>query len=238
MADDTATPVGDDFTITWSFSSLSTYETCPRKYWAEKVAQVVPWGTNEAAEWGSYVHECLENYVRDRTPLPDNVAHYKPLADKVVGLTEAMEGAQVFVEEKLAVNERGEAVPFDDPSAFGRGIADVLILYPNGVAVVVDYKTGKYRGPTAQAPINAWLVFKNYPQITEVKTAFIYIKMKYTDRQTFTRENVREPMSNVLGTVERLRMSVENENFPATKNGLCRNYCGYTGCLHNGNYSG
>jgi dipeptidyl aminopeptidase/acylaminoacyl peptidase len=53
----------------WSFSSLKTFSTCPKKFYHIRVAKDIKEPEGEQAMYGKIVHEAAERYVRDGTPI-------------------------------------------------------------------------------------------------------------------------------------------------------------------------
>ena len=66
----------------WSFSSLKLFETCPRKYQAEKVTKEVPYTETEATVYGTELHKASEDFIRDGTPIPERFAFVRPYLDR------------------------------------------------------------------------------------------------------------------------------------------------------------
>ena len=56
--------------LVWSFSSLKTFQQCPKKYYHLKVAKDVKDTTGEAALYGTEMHLAAEEYIRDGKDLP------------------------------------------------------------------------------------------------------------------------------------------------------------------------
>lgn len=227
----TDTPVPADFNITWSFSSLNSYQTCPRKWWAEKVAKTADNSPGAAAQWGLDVHTALEVGGRDGVPLPSNMVQYQQQLDNIVALQKVADFTSF--EHQLAVTRESAPCEWSAPEAFGRCIADVLFTFGDK-AVVVDWKTGKYRGPTLQAVINAKLAMDHMHHIQRVETRFIYLKERVNDAKHFDRHTVGREFNPVGTLVDQLTRSVETQSFPTRPNGLCRQYCGDFSCPHNG----
>ena len=50
--------------ITWSFSSVNTYHTCPRSFKLSYIDDVKPKISNAFAEFGIFVHKLLERYFK------------------------------------------------------------------------------------------------------------------------------------------------------------------------------
>ena len=53
----------------WSYSSLSTFKQCPKKYYHIKVAKDVEDKGNEATIYGNELHKAAECYIKSNTPL-------------------------------------------------------------------------------------------------------------------------------------------------------------------------
>jgi hypothetical protein len=62
--------------ITWSYSSLSLYQQCPKKYYHLKVAKDIKEPLGEAIVFGNTIHKIAEEYVGKGVPIP---AQYKEI---------------------------------------------------------------------------------------------------------------------------------------------------------------
>ena len=125
----------------WSFSSLKTFTTCPKKFYHTKVAKDIKEPEGEQALYGKLVHEAAELYIRDGKPIPEKFAFIKPALDSLL----KMQGEK-FCELKMALTEKLEPCDFFSPDCWFRGVADLLIVdREKGEARVVDYKLGKSR---------------------------------------------------------------------------------------------
>ena len=110
----------------WSYSSLKTYETCPRKYQAEKVTKEVPFTQTDATIYGTELHLAAEEYIRDGKPIDPRFDFVQPYLDKLVDYP----GIK-FCELKLGVKKNDDrliACDFFDPAVWFRGVADLVIV--------------------------------------------------------------------------------------------------------------
>ena len=57
--------------VQWSYSSLKTFQQCPKKYYHLKIAKDIVDQGGEAAVYGTLVHKAAEDYVRDSVPIPE-----------------------------------------------------------------------------------------------------------------------------------------------------------------------
>ena len=56
--------------IVWSFSSLKTFQQCPRKYYHTKILKDVREPDTVATLYGKSAHTVAEEYIRDGAPIP------------------------------------------------------------------------------------------------------------------------------------------------------------------------
>lgn len=123
--------------LAWSFSRWKTYEDCPRRTYF-KVVRNLPDPSGPAAERGTQIHAAGEAYLRaPRAALP---APFKGFP--LNRLKRA--GAQPEVE--LAFDRAWRPTEWFAPNAWLRVKVDALLVVARrAAAVVVDYKSGKYR---------------------------------------------------------------------------------------------
>jgi hypothetical protein len=225
------------FKLSWSHSSLSTYETCPRQFYHQKIAKDTVETIHPNTTYGLLVHEAMEKLGKDGTPLPQEFSAHQVTADNVAALAKA--ATNVRYEHQMGVKKDGSPCGFFDPDVYGRAIADVLMVYePTNNSLIWDFKLGKYRGKTNQAVINAYHVFAAEPEVELVHTVFDYMTAGVKDTNTFRRENIVRDFAPVQKLVTDLENSVVYENFPQRRNGLCKDWCSAVKCPLNGRYRG
>ena len=54
----------------WSYSSLKTFEQCPKKYYHLKVLKDVKDKGSAATVYGEEVHKAAEEFIASNTPVP------------------------------------------------------------------------------------------------------------------------------------------------------------------------
>lgn len=207
----------------WTYSQLDEFETCPRQFYRLRVLRDIPYVPNEAAMWGTRVHKALEQRVRDGKPLPDELRSLEGIASKLVALP-----GEKHCEVKLAIDKAFQPVKYKDPSAWSRGMGDLVVVHGRQAAAF-DHKTGK-RKPSDQLILYALYLFAHYPQVDEVQTAFIWIKEKRIDKQTVTRSDIPDLWQRFLPRVRRLEVAREKNEWPARPSGLCRGWCPVKDC--------
>ena len=125
--------------VVWSFSSLKTFEQCPRKYYHTKVAKDVVEPDTTATMYGKSAHTVAEEYIRDNKPIPPAFEYMKGTLDAL----NKLEGEKLC-EVKLGLTKNLEACAFNAPTVWWHGIADLVVINrKKGLAHSVDYKTSK-----------------------------------------------------------------------------------------------
>ena len=135
----------------WSYSSLTAFETCPKRYFHTRVAKDIVEPEGDALLWGSAVHKALENRVKDGTPLPTGMTQWEPICAKL----RASPG-EIFTERQLCLNYRFQPTAWYGDDAWVRGVVDVGVLRDDEI-VALDYKTGKPKPDTDQLQLFAAL---------------------------------------------------------------------------------
>ena len=126
----------------WSYSSITLFDQCPKKYYHLRVAKDIKEPDSEAMMYGKDVHTAAENFMRDGTPVPEKYAFMRPMLEKL----QAIPGDK-HCELKMGLKKvDGRLMPcgFFDKEVWFRGVADLLIINKEkGEGRVIDYKTGK-----------------------------------------------------------------------------------------------
>jgi len=204
--------------IPWSYSSLTSFETCPRKHYFIKIAKAVPDPPGEAAIWGNEGHKHLENRVKVGAPLPKAYAH----CEKYVRTMEGVGTLQA--EAQMCINKSFEPVGWFDKAGWARGIVDVHTV-DDKRAIAWDWKFGKVKPDSDQLKLFAALMFHHYPQIQRVKTGFVWLAHQTITKDIFTRNQIQSIWSDFYPRVTRLEIALEKDKWPPKPSGLCKAWC-------------
>ena len=227
-------------TIAWSHSRIDAYLTCPRKLYETAIAKNFTEEFGEAANWGQKAHAALDRRLRLGAALPSNMSQYEDAAAKVAKLAEHL-GMEIHTELALALDADLKPCGWKDwDTCWVRCALDVLLLDPSGkTAIAVDWKTGKRKNDDRQLALQAAMVFRHYPHVEEVRSAYCWLKEGGDmDSATFTRDNESLLWKQYLPVVRQLTDSVLHGDWPEKKSGLCREYCPVKTCRNNGAYRG
>jgi hypothetical protein len=222
--------------FSWSYSKLKNFETCARRYHEVDVKKAWPQPKTPELERGDALHLAMKKRVADNVELPAEFTYMEPWATR---LTHNKDQAHIMCELKWALNIKLVPTGWFAKDAWVRGVIDYIQYYPSPIpstelAMIVDYKTGKPKEDDTQLGLNACLAFAHSPQLVGINAVYLWTEYNDTTHMTFSRKNAREIWSNVKPRVARLEAATIANNFPATKNRLCREHCPVLSCEHNG----
>lgn len=209
-----------------SYSAISTFQNCPYRFYAQKIADVIPLKEtpNEAATWGQALHKALEDHLREGKPIPGEYETYEQYARRLASLS-----GRKFVEHKLAINRQREPVDFFASDVYIRGVLDYLVIQGSR-ALLIDHKTGKVR-PTKQLHYNAVLIFAAFPEVDEIKAHFYWCKYGTSTGYTFLRTELHDLWRMLSAELTAIDEAYDTGYWPKTPSGLC-GWCPVVGCEH------
>lgn len=205
--------------VTWSYSALTAFETCPWRYYLTKVSKQVtePQGP-ELAE-GNAVHKAIELHIKGQQWLPDKYKKLLPVVERVKQST-----GRISAERKFALTADYRETTYFGKDVWLRGVFDVEIVTDKEVTVI-DWKNGKRKPDTDQLRLFAASAFKLYPYIQRVHTAYVWLKPRQMDRETFEKEDVPPIMADFATRVRRIEIAAAENDYPKRPSGLCREWC-------------
>lgn len=217
-------------TITWSFSSLKTFQQCPRKYYHIKVAQDVVDKPHEAALYGSAVHKAAEDHMRDGVPVPPKYGYMGPILDALKNIP-----GERHCELELGLKEDLSPCAFHAKGVWWHGIIDLLIVdKEKQLAHMVDYKTSKNAryADTKQLDYMAVAVFAHFPEITHIKSALLFVVSNDIVKKSHEVSLKREYIQPAVVDLDRLQKAKETGVWNPIRGPLCR-FCPVKTCEHN-----
>lgn len=216
----------------WSYSSLSLFKQCPRKYHRLKVVKDIVEPDAEHLIYGKEVHKAAEEYGRDGVPIPAKYGFIKPHVDALMQI----DGEKYF-EFEMGLTKDKQACGFHDKSAWWRGIADFMVMPSGGSSgFIVDYKTGKsarFADPS-QLEILSLAAFAHFPHITKIKGALMFVVSEEFLSVDIKREDIPQLWTKWDEPTMRLEKAFESEVWNPSPNFSCRKWCPVIDCEHNG----
>jgi hypothetical protein len=218
-------------TTAWSYSSLKTFEQCPKKYYHLRVLKDVKDEGSEATIYGQEVHKVAEEYIKLGTPIPKKFEFLQDVCDAF-----NMIKGDKHCELKLGVKKTPggyEACGFFDSNVWWRGVGDLVIIQ-NDQAFSIDYKTSKNAkyADMKQLDILAAGLFTHFPYLTRIKSALAFV----VSGEFIYKEHTAELRDSYFSTfdegLDRLAAAEETGVWNANSGPLCR-FCPVLSCEHN-----
>ena len=153
-----------------TYTNLHTFrDVCEHQAYRRYVIKDQPFFETEAMRFGKEAHTALEKRVGKGQVLPDNMRQWDKHCTQ-------FDKYEVMTEQKLAINDRGQATGYWDADCYFRGQADVVVML-NDKALFTDWKTGSPRyAETFELATGALLLKAKYPQLRKVVGRFIFLK--------------------------------------------------------------
>ncbi|QHJ77826.1 MAG: hypothetical protein [Caudoviricetes sp.] len=180
-----------------SYSGLKLYEGCPYSFYRQKIFEpkIKDTDLKPALQRGIQIHKVLEDFVRKGEKIPDDYPQLIPVAGAITMFKEKNAGAKLEAERSLYIDENYEAIKNKSSfesffSSFINAKIDLTVTVGN-FAFIKDYKTGKSKGDQAQLDMQAGCLFANAPNLTHIKTQFVYVDTNsYSHEVMHTRDTV------------------------------------------------
>ena len=217
----------------WSYSSIKTFDQCPKKYYHLRIAKDTKDGDTTATLYGKELHKAAEDYIASGVKIPARYSFIEPTLQALRAIP-----GEAHCEIKLGVAKRDGkfvACDFFAKDVWWRGIADLLIVNKEtGVAHLVDYKTSKNAkyADTKQLDLLAGAVFTHYPEIKEIKSALVFVVSNELIKKKHEGMMRTAYLSAMHPELVRLEAAIKTNVWNANSGPLCK-YCPVTTCAHN-----
>lgn len=236
-------------------SRASQFKTCPQQFKFANVDKLKE-PTNEVQAKGTAVHQALEDLFElpkeDRDT--EKLHNLFRAAWTKVRRTDEHHNLFSSVDEEREWGVDGlkllnNYMSMEDPKSFDplererwvrgtiedlnlRGILDRMDRNQNGELIIVDYKSGKapsekYKEPRFFALKLYALLIRDELGITPTELKLIYLKNSTIHTLKVDNKMLDEVKIEILDIWSDIKLAFEENNFPATKNALCKNWCYY-----------
>lgn len=211
--------------VAFSYSRLSGYESCPKKFHAISVAKSVKEELSDQTTYGTELHLAFKNFFKQGKSLPLHMKQY----EKYLTLIKTATG-EFITEQQLAINANYEATGWFDKDVYCRIISDLTIL--NGKSAIMwDWKTGKLQKDFTQLRLAGAVMFLLVPELEKITLAYFWTKTKEITREVMTRDEMPGVWTALLPRIQRYQDAHHAQNFPPKPSYLCR-YCPLKTCQY------
>lgn len=233
-------------TVAWSYSALTSFETCGLKHYLTRVAKQVTEPKGAAMLAGEGGHKVIELRALNGTPIPKKIqvtdVHGKTEILPTQGWQEMVDKitaapGELLVERQIALTQDLRETEWFAKDVWVRGVIDIGKIRGH-LGAFWDWKTGRRKPDSDQLKLFAALGFAVWPALERIKTGFIWLKDGSMDKDEFTRGDAQAIWNEFLPRVKRLEIAHEENKWDAKPSGLCKNWCPCTGCKFNGHYNG
>lgn len=216
--------------LVWSYSSLSCFEECPRK-WHDKYILKNKESPSKEIEYGNFIHKSIENYLLDKGQLPSELDKNSALINSIKEQFKDQSAAEL----KMGLTEKLKPCEFFGKGVWGRSAADVALVHYNSAnAFLGDWKTGKPREKEDQIKVQAMFLFKLFPKLQSIRGMNLWLKTnKRGDMYTFHREDEPKMWADLLPRINKMYNAVGTSNAQGMTPGPLCSYCPVKACQFN-----
>lgn len=217
----------------WSFSSLKTFQQCPRKYYHTKILKDVKESDTTATLYGKEMHTAAEEYIKNGVALPPKFEYIK----KSLDMLNEIKGEK-YCEVKLGLDKNLESCDFDAPNVWWHGIADLVVInQEKQIAHSIDYKTSKSAryADVGQLDLVACGLFAKFPMIQRVKSALLFVVSKDIVKAEHHRSHINKYFEKPTRDIIRIEKAKETGVWNPSTSALCR-FCPVATCEHYGGW--
>ena len=186
--------------MSFSFSSLSAYNTFPFSYKLAYIDKVKPVRSTALVK-GSNVHSILEKYpeVQEKEYKYNENLIVSNFLNSEIGnyFKDVLLNKKTAREFKFGLTRDFKNDTFKD--SFFHGIID-LIYFDNDVLNICDYKTGKYKENQDFSQLLTYsLFFKNYDKI---KINYLYVEHNKIKSKVVPKEDIEKTQDFIIKTTD------------------------------------
>lgn len=220
------------FKAPYSYSKISCYNDCPRKFRYTYVQKMYRFENNVWFEKGKFVHYLLDNYP---TPPPKPFKfqfHALNQQKELVELVHILLKKDIFLKELLTkykikseyqffLNSELTPIKGRKDSLF-YGVIDYIGKIDD-VLIMADWKTGKSKSDIIQLKHYAIWSFKAMPHINTIKILLYYIEQDIVEEVILKREEMPNLIFELINNIDLIE---KDETYNKNRNDKCQ-YCAY-----------
>lgn len=169
----------------WSYSLLTAFETCGWQTLKTRIQKEVVEPVGQALLDGREVHKAIENYFSLGTQLPPGREY---LEQHLLQVGQALTGWKVrmLVEHQMCLRHDLSFTGWFAKDAWLRIASDLVLIGEEGVAVLIDWKTGRF-DPEAleQLKLNAFALFLQFPEINSIMAVLVWVGKNHPHEETW-----------------------------------------------------
>lgn len=216
----------------YSYSKISMYHQCPRKFKYAIIDKLKGIQTDDTALIkGRAIHSFLENYPVRIDISPEFEAAISAFIQSDFG--KAVLNKPSTREYKFGLDRYLNPCDFWDKAVFIRGLIDHISVCEDTVHLI-DYKTGKYKDEKYQSfdqlLVYAIYFFNKYKKIDKIKISYVYVEHNLENSMLLERQFLDNYTNQLQGLISPLE---NDQSFNKNVSKLC-GYCQFRDiCINN-----
>ena len=213
--------------MAYSFSSISSFQECPRKYHETRILKLHPVVETEAMRWGTEIHLKCEEYLRDGKPIGETgIPALQDILDSLKGLEGGMN-----CELEMSFDRNFNPTPFRTAASWFNGITDVAVINRTR-AFIGDFKTGGDKYPKVkQLELMALMIMLHIPEVQTVDGALLFVVPGTIVNGSYKRSDIEKYKNYWMVEAGKIESSEQVGIWPAKSSGLCP-WCPCEDCEH------
>jgi len=222
--------------FTWSYTKFRDFRTCPKKF--NEVTRLKKFSESKTPqlEAGDRLHEAFRRRVEKDLPMPTAFEEFNDWGDEAAKLIHPYQ--ITLCEKEIALTRDLKVTGYFDVNVWFRGKIDLVKLVPNKkgnlVAYCIDYKTGKPQDDIIQLALYAQCIFSSWSNVVGVRAEYWWTQIHDKSHEIFTREDMNGLWAELSPALQKMELAQTNNDYPATRNGLCKAHCPVWTCEFNG----
>lgn len=212
----------------WSYSRYADYKQCPLRF-KLKYIEKRPEPGSPAMQRGSDIHKLGESFLAGKgvsKKKPKVPQEYQYFRDEMLQLLDL----NPMVEQQWGFKRDWTPTSWFGNDTWLRIICDVGVVYDDGDADLIDFKTGrKYDTNEEQVELFSTSIFNKFPDVNKVTTRLWYLDIDpEKDENEVTREYTRAEAAAIMKDWEKKVVPMfKDKRFAPTPNEKCR-WCAFS----------
>lgn len=211
-------------TFPLSFSSMSTFATCPRQFQHLYVLEDVQ---DEVSSEGILESAC-------RRQIADHVKNKKeimePVAQNAIPYLNSIKAQDAKVEWTWGLTKDFEPCDFFAPDAAYHDTVNYLARLEGGRAFAVEWETGDDTDDFGEMDLFALATFIHHPDVQKIRGMYVWLKPNTHTKKDYTRADIEALKEQVQEKAKPVLHGVARGEFSTKPSGLCRGRCPVTQC--------
>lgn len=215
--------------LAFSASRVKAFTSCAKKFWHMTVLKKgdpdkVEFKQGLAGKRGQDLHEAMEHRLLARKPLPLQYQHMEPVA----GVLERAPGFTLCEAPWALDTQLNPCGTKDWDRVYVRAVPDVAKV-TDTFGAIVDYKTGRPEFDEYQLKLNAAVMFRQYPSLQRISTAYMYLKIgELSKPAVYFRQQEQQLWGDLLVVPRQIEEARVLNHWPAKPGRQCK-WCDVNG---------